>query len=431
MKKIIFLHGLIQICLIVSCATIFAATYYLSPTGSDTNGNGSEAKPWFSPAKAKKSKGTIQPGDTVIFKNGTYSYNGYTCLLGYNEDDAGTEASPITYKAETRGQVILDFGCDYGWRLDDNTSANIILDGFTIVRTKHGIRLKDENQTVRYINVTATQTWPPDDTICSGATGGGGFTTYTGAENFLIEYCIADKIAYDYSSHGVYIHAGSGTVRDSIFRNNLGNGIQIQNNGTFPKMGTIYVYRNKVYNNSDRHGIYSDAYNPGGEIGNVYVYNNLVWNNGYNYSDGWGITLKSDNIQRDFVMMVNNTVYNNRNGIRASGCINGGVVANNIVYNSISSDIGTIGANITFSNNLTTDPSFLSTNEDDDNFLKLSSSSNAIDQGKDLSSEGITDDYFGNSRPRYSQADPSVDSDYDIGAHEYTVEAPSNLRIAQ
>lgn len=46
-------------------------TYYISPTGNDTTGNGSNATPWLTISKAHTSASS---GDTIICKDGTYTW---------------------------------------------------------------------------------------------------------------------------------------------------------------------------------------------------------------------------------------------------------------------------------------------------------------------------------------------------------------------
>ncbi len=68
----------IKTCLVLSflaiipvCA-VFASTYYISPTGSDS-ANGSSATPW---ATLVKAMGSMKGGDTLIVNDGTYTGTG-------------------------------------------------------------------------------------------------------------------------------------------------------------------------------------------------------------------------------------------------------------------------------------------------------------------------------------------------------------------
>jgi parallel beta-helix repeat protein len=62
-------------------------TFYVAPNGNDANA-GSEAQPW---ATINHAAQTLQPGDTVLVKNGTYG--------GVYVDRSGAPGKPITFKA--------------------------------------------------------------------------------------------------------------------------------------------------------------------------------------------------------------------------------------------------------------------------------------------------------------------------------------------
>ncbi len=409
--------------------TGFAKTWYISPTGSNIDGDGSMENPWFSPAKARKSQSDVAPGDTVVFLNGTYHYDEFDCALGGGSDDAGTIDAPIVYKAEDDSHsVILDFSTNWGWRLGDQYSegaANIILDGFVLVNFRAGVRFMDSNQIGRNLWATATATWPPSGDANSHAISGGCFMTYQGARNFLFENCIADNCGYNEgtsdtpnsSSHGIYIHSGGGTIRHCIFRNNIGCGIQIQAAEAVFQIDKVYVYGNKSVNNGA--GIYCSAYG-GGTIEAVYIFNNLIADNAIGRANGYGITVNHP----AYAEIQNNTLYHNRVGLNVQNTA--GYVRNNIVVNSTDGDIswGTSqNNNIIKSNNLTTTGSenalygvsgafslsdFQSIDPDNENFLKLKETADtAINAGADT---GISNDYFGVLR---------TDGAIDIGACEY------------
>lgn len=409
------------------------ATWYVSPNGSNITGDGSIGNPWFSPAKARKSQSGVVPGDTVIFLNGTYSYDSTACLIGYSGDDSGTSGNIITYKAEdATHSVVINFNSGYGFRLNnDNGSDYIIIDGLVIVNHGYsGVFLDDSNQTVKNCWITATGTWPPSGDPNSNADGGGGVNTTETATDFLIESCIMDNVAYTDSSHGIYCGGGSGTIRNNIMRNNIGNGIQIQSGATGHEIGSVYVYRNYVHDNTNRNGIYTSSYG-GGSIGSVYIYNNLVVNNGNNYASGFGITA-SNTSEFSGCYIYNNTLYSNHYGLNNSTVI--GEIRNNIsANNTVDISTGTItNGSLTRSNNLTSSGAegngiigsfntahFASVDSSSSDFLKLTSSATeAIGTGYDMSSL-FTDDYVGVIRGIAS----------DIGAFEYTMEILTVIQL--
>jgi len=75
-----------------------AATYYVSPSGSDTNSGLSTSAPWgtFVYAMTK-----LQPGDTLYLMDGTYNQTLDVTI-------SGTLGNPITFKALNDGKAIID-----------------------------------------------------------------------------------------------------------------------------------------------------------------------------------------------------------------------------------------------------------------------------------------------------------------------------------
>jgi len=84
-------------------SSALAATYYVSPTGSDGN-SGTVSAPFKTIQKAAD---IVNPGDTVIVKNGNYTdTNNDGAVLKINR--AGTSGSWITFKAENRWGAVID-----------------------------------------------------------------------------------------------------------------------------------------------------------------------------------------------------------------------------------------------------------------------------------------------------------------------------------
>jgi hypothetical protein len=88
-------------------------TYYVSTSGSDSNGGSSTGSAFRTIAKAASVAGA---GDTVVILPGTYRES---VVLKNN----GTATAPITFKAQTPGTVIID-GSDplSGWSRDGSSS---------------------------------------------------------------------------------------------------------------------------------------------------------------------------------------------------------------------------------------------------------------------------------------------------------------------
>ncbi len=77
-----------------------AATWYISPTGNDTSGNGNSGSPYKTLSKAS-SVGAA--GDTYILKNGTYNYSG----IEISNAKSGTAGNYTIVKAENDGGAVF------------------------------------------------------------------------------------------------------------------------------------------------------------------------------------------------------------------------------------------------------------------------------------------------------------------------------------
>ena len=122
-RDVLWLTVLLTVC--VHALPAQSATYYISPTGSDTN-PGTEAKPWLSftyaidPARASC-------GDTLILRNGTYGDGTSTGKLSITKV-ACIAGNELIIRAENQRQAkINDDGSGKAVNIVD--SAYIIVDG--------------------------------------------------------------------------------------------------------------------------------------------------------------------------------------------------------------------------------------------------------------------------------------------------------------
>ena len=90
-------------------------TYYLSPSGSDTTGDGSIGNPWFSLNKAWQS---VVAGDTVYMRGGTYAYTTQQVMQGKNGTSSSNMINLFAYPGETpvisKGSPYV-YNNDYGY----------------------------------------------------------------------------------------------------------------------------------------------------------------------------------------------------------------------------------------------------------------------------------------------------------------------------
>ena len=74
-----------------------AAVFYVAPNGNDVN-PGTAGNPWQTLAKVNE---TVQPGDTVLFRDGVYAGILSPAVSG------ASAKQPITYRSETRRGAVL------------------------------------------------------------------------------------------------------------------------------------------------------------------------------------------------------------------------------------------------------------------------------------------------------------------------------------
>lgn len=106
-----------------------ANTYYVDGVYGDDGNTGSETSPWRTILHADANN-ILEPGDTLIVKEGTYYLTG---LGVYTTVCHGTAEAPITYKAQ--GNVLIT-GAVIGFTISTNYTD---VDGFTVSDCLYGI----------------------------------------------------------------------------------------------------------------------------------------------------------------------------------------------------------------------------------------------------------------------------------------------------
>ena len=105
-------------------------TYYIANDGSDSNDGQSLSNPWQSIAKANQ---TLQPGDTVCLRGGTYD----EVIEPYNSGTAGNKITYTNYQDENaivRGVPDGVIVVSIGWKVNGNwdPKSYVVIDGLTI-----------------------------------------------------------------------------------------------------------------------------------------------------------------------------------------------------------------------------------------------------------------------------------------------------------
>ncbi len=84
-------------------------TYYVAPTGSDSNSGTSPVHPWRTVTKVNRASVGMHPGDTVLFRGGV-SFSDSALMPGWGSPIYGTSSDPITFGAYGGGRAILPQG---------------------------------------------------------------------------------------------------------------------------------------------------------------------------------------------------------------------------------------------------------------------------------------------------------------------------------
>ncbi len=427
---------------------IFASgnAYYVSPSGSDTN-SGTETSPFKTFAKAVT---MLQPGDTLYVFGGTYTQR-------LSVSKSGTETSRITIQPVIGQTPVID--------LQYATDNGMLITGSYI--NVSGIEVKNSTQYCvnlggSYIRASGLLI---HDCKGMGAFMDGKHIEFVGntVHHAAAENKDANGLPYKTSGYGSGIKVKVGgdniLIADNLTYNNYGEGIAVTR-GT-----NVVVRNNKAYNNYTAN-IYVDNSHD------VLVEKNISWctpNSGFErggnpatayalgeeYYDGWGAQLARVTIKNniasgcykslatwnadvpggglDTITVVNNTFWNSTSTALSLAYDatkqRNTVIANNIIHQSsgklawITNKTGislynnfwsptmvSSSTNATGTNDKSGDVKFAVIPNTSADSFKLSSLSPAINMAGPVS--GVTDDYFGSSRPQNAVSD--------IGAHEYT-----------
>lgn len=297
-----------------------AATYFVSPGGSDANSGTSPATAWHSIQKASD---VMTAGDTALIADGHY-------VGGIEARTSGTPTAPITFMAVHPGAAVVDgnpllnqnefkfYRCD-----------NVVLDGLSIVGGMRGIRIDNsQNCVVRRCVVT--------NSVITGI-----LTDFS--DDALIEY---NECAYSISQHGIYVSSAADRpiVRYNVCHHNGRAGIQLNGDGKHlnPAIGTrgdgfiqdAQIIGNICYQNGQNN--MAAALNlmsvRTSLVANNLIYNNLaggisLWNDNIASATQWGC--KNNRILNNTILFQPGT---GRWCISARSGSSGNVVENNILF---------------------------------------------------------------------------------------------------
>jgi len=200
----------------------FAADYYISPAGNDSN-PGTEAQPWQSIAKVNDAD--LEPADTVLFEGGKT----FTGTITLDKNDAGTSDKKVTITSFGIGRAIINGGNGSALTAEGTDylvvkNINFIGSGRKTGNTEGGVIVSDANGAeIDHIavsgfqksglsargvhNIRITNVYAHDN----GADGIGVGASKTGwSQNVYIGHCVAENNPGDPTN--LTNHSGSGIV---------------------------------------------------------------------------------------------------------------------------------------------------------------------------------------------------------------------------
>lgn len=258
------------------------SAYYFSATGSDTTGDGTEANPFQTIAKANTL--TLSPGTALYFEAGS-TFNGKLIIRQSGNGDAYNKVRSYgTGRATLYGGTSSGLGVDFGVNYVDIDGVNVLGDGRTLTDGP-GISLwgnnfiQVRNSEIRGFKKAGLEGWEASDVICeyvrtidNGQAGielGGPEQDYnTGVmytqgsrptKNITVRYCHAENNAGN--PDNLDNHSGNGIVLYAIDNSLIEHCTATNNGWDMPRTGNGPV------------GIW------GAECDSMIIRNCISWNN--------------------------------------------------------------------------------------------------------------------------------------------------------
>jgi hypothetical protein len=318
----LFLHCTVSAVLVglLSGVPSYAATYYVSPSGNNTN-PGTAAAPW---ATLQHAANTAVAGDTVLVQPGTY--------VGAKFSRSGLSSAPITFRGQSG--VIVNAPGPFNTNNDNLWIRNanyIVIEDFEVTNApRSGIAIQGE-PTLPALGVVVR------DNYCHHNGRWGIFTGY--AQNVVIEN---NETSYSAAEHGIYVSNSSDNpiIRWNLVHHNRASGIQINADPFLAGDGIItnaLIEENEAYEN----GVGGGAAINLASVRNSTIRNNLLYNNHASgiagWDDGAGTSFGTKNNA-----FLHNTIVMAADGRFALVLINGST--GNVIKNNILLHPGTRGS---------------------------------------------------------------------------------------
>jgi hypothetical protein len=372
--------------------------YYLSPSGSDSNGNGSIQKPWYSLEKAWN---YIAAGDTIYMRGGTYKYTDTINL----EDKSGTPSKMINIFNYPGEHPIIDYkGVDFG---SQTQCFGLFLRNdnylhFKGIRVTNAAQVNEIDAQPNYGMILWTNV---DNSIFeqmeTDHIGGWGVVIGDNSDNNLFLNCDSHHNADPYSTEDPYggsdgFQTGSPTSNNNTFRGcrawmNSDDGWDFRQSAGLSILENCWAFNNG-YNGGNGEGFKLGGSNFGATSATKRIVRNCL-------AVGNIAGIESSTAEMNYVgvEIYNSVFYNNYVGfnLQTDGPV---ILKNNIVYDNYDNyglaEISTHNHNTVDSNVYVNDSDFLSVDSagmdgaraengslPNLNFLRLRQGSDLIDAG--------------------------------------------------
>ncbi len=381
------------------CAPNGGTTYYVAPSGSDSN-PGTVTSPFQT---LNHGASVLAPGDTLCVRAGTYAEWLDDAIPG------GTSwGTPVTVAAYAGETVVLQPGPGAGWVLHftSSTSHYIVIDGLVMDAsnvTYDGVKITSgslgASHHIRIQNSEVMHSQGQGILVTDNASG----VQYNEFLNLKVHDngTVCSGMATRDFCHGFYIATSHNLVDGCEVYRNAGWGVHIYEGNTDQTSYTV-VRNNRIHDNAAA-GLRGPGMVLSSGVGDM-AYNNVVWNN----NGGIEIAYSVDGAQVFDNTVVSNTANGGWWGIQNFQSTNT-TIENNIVYGQSTPIDDSAGATLTA--NFTSDPLFVNAAAFD---FQLQSASGAIGAGVNLTGLGIVGldvDVAGTPRP--------ASGAWDVGAYEH------------
>lgn len=208
-----------------------ATTYYVATTGSNSNNGTSESTPFLTVAYCVS---TMVAGDTCLVMEGDYSEG----LIRFGR--TGTQANPIRLAAYPGASPKITFIAPEGANFDriliqNNAGSNVAMGWITI----EGFELTNGHEGIKYYNLhnsTFRNNWIHHNGY-QGILGNDGghhnlFEKNIFNHNGRFAACAAGTTTLCIQDHGIYAHGKSYVIRNNVFYDNIGYGVQQNGSST-------------------------------------------------------------------------------------------------------------------------------------------------------------------------------------------------------